>query len=179
MKFYTKKQLTRLRIALIFESKKRTNYIVKKNIFHHVGKNFFFQPRFIPADPELISFHDNVVVASNVTFITHDIAHNMLDNLGEHKYSYNTGCIEVMNNVFIGTNTTILPNVRIGSNVIIGANSLITKDVPDNSVVVGTPARVISTFDEFVEKRKNIIWMPADKMWEKFMNEKGNYNEEN
>ena len=156
MKEYTKKQLTRLRIALIFESKKRTKYIIKKNVFHHVGKNFFFQPRFIPADPELISFHDNVVVASNVTFITHDIAHNMLNNLGIHNFEYNAGCIEVMNNVFIGTNTTILPNVRIGSNVIIGANSLITKDVPDNCVVVGTPAKVISTFDDFIEKRKNI-----------------------
>ena len=177
MKFYTKKQLTRLRIALIFESKKRTKYIVKKNIFHHVGKNFFFQPRFIPADPKLISFHDNVVVASNVTFITHDIAHNMLDNLSDYKYGYNTGCIEVMDNVFIGSNTTILPNVRIGSNVIIGANSLITKDVPDNSVVAGVPAKVISSFDEFVEKRKHISWLPEEKMWEKFYLEKGNTNE--
>ena len=84
-----------------------------------------------------------------------------------------------MNNVFIGTNTTILPNVRIGSNVIIGANSLITKDVPDNCVVVGTPAKVISTFDDFIEKRKNIKLLPTDKMWEKFMNEKGKYNEKN
>ena len=140
MKFYTKKQLKRLRIALIFESKKRTRYIVKHNVFHHVGDNFFFQPRFIPADPELISFHNNVVVASNVTFITHDIAHNMLNNLNEENYSYNTGCIEVMDNVFIGSNTTILPNIRIGSNVIIGAGSVVTKDIPDNSVVVGVPA---------------------------------------
>lgn len=177
MKFYTKKQLKRLRIALIFESKKRTRYIVKHNIFHHVGDNFFFQPRFIPADPELISFHNNVVVASNVTFITHDIAHNMLNNLNEENYSYNTGCIEIMDNVFIGSNTTILPNIRIGSNVIIGAGSVVTKDVPDNSVVVGVPARVISSFDDFLKKRKEISYITTDKLWEKFYEEKGKQNE--
>ena len=174
MKQYTKKQLRRLRIALIFESKKRTKYIVKHKVFHDVGKNFFFQPRFIPSDPELVTFHDNVVVASNVTFITHDISHNMLNNLGEFKYGYNNGCIEVMNNVFIGANVTILPNVRIGSNVIIGAGSLVTKDVPDNSVVVGVPAKVIESFDEYLEKRKNISYLPEDKAWEKFYNEKNN-----
>ena len=177
MKFYTKKQLKRLRIALIFESKKRTKYIVKHNIFHNVGDNFFFQPRFIPADPELISFHNNVVVASNVTFITHDITHNMLNNLGEYNYSYNAGCIEVMNNVFIGSNTIILPNIRIGSNVIIGAGSIITKDIPDNSVVAGVPAKIIGNFDEYLEKRKNFSYLSDDKLWEKFHLEKGNTNE--
>ena len=177
MKFYTKKQLKRLRIALIFESRKRTNYIVKHNVFHSVGKNFFFQPRFIPSDPELISFHDNVVVASNVTFITHDISHLMLDNIGEEKYSYNSGCIEVMNNVFIGANTTILPNVRIGSNVIIAAGSVVTKDIPDNSVVAGVPAHVIETFEEYLRKRKNVIYQDPSKQWEKFLNDKGSKNE--
>lgn len=174
MKFYTKKQLKRLRIALIFESNKRTRYIVKHNIFKSVGKNFFFQPRFIPSDPELISFHDNVVVASNVTFITHDITHLMLNNLPNKNinYAYNTGCIEVMNNVFIGSNTIILPNVRIGSNVIVAAGSVITKDIPDNSVVAGIPATVLETFDKYIEKRKDIIYLNNDNAWEKFYNEK-------
>lgn len=174
MKFYTKKQLKRLRVALIFESNKRTKYIVNHNFFKNVGKNFFFQPRFIPADPELISFHDNVVVASNVTFITHDITHNMLNNMDgcNLNFEYNNGCIEVMNNVFIGSNSIILPNVRIGSNVIIAAGSIITKDIPDNSVVAGVPARVIETFDNYLEKRKNIKYLDTNSAWEKFYNEK-------
>ena len=177
MKLYTKKQLKRLRISLIFESKKRTRYIVKHNIFHSVGKNFFFQPRFIPSDPELIAFHDNVCVASNVTFITHDISDSMLNNISDVHYSYNSGCIEVMNNVFIGANTTILPNIRIGSNVIIAAGSVVTKDIPDNSVVAGVPAHVIETFDDYLAKRKNVVFLPVDKMWEKFLLEKDNHNE--
>lgn len=44
---------------------------------------------------------------------------------------------------FIGTNATILPNVKIGKNVIIGAGSVVTKDIPDNSMAVGIPAKVI------------------------------------
>lgn len=155
MKLYTKKQLKRLRIALIFESNKRTRYIVKHKIFKSVGDNFFFQPRFIPSDPEYISFGNNVVVASNVTFITHDVSHLMLNNLSEEKFNYNFGQITVGNNVFIGANVTILPGVTIGDNVIVGACSLITKDIPSNSVVVGSPARVIETFDEYLEKRRN------------------------
>jgi acetyltransferase-like isoleucine patch superfamily enzyme len=179
MKIYTKKQLKRLRIALIFESKKRTKYIVNHNVFHSVGKDFFFQPRFIPSDPELISFHDNVTVASNVTFITHDIAHNMLNNIGKNYYCYNTGCIEIMNNVFIGSNSTILPNIRIGSNVIIAAGSVVTKDIPDNSVVAGVPAKVIESFDEYISKRSNLTYLPEKNLWEKFYLEKGIPNEKN
>ena len=64
------------------------------------------------------------------------------------------GCIEVMNNVFIGAGTRILYNTRIGNNVIIGADSLVNKDIPDNSVYAGVPARFICTFDEYVKKAR-------------------------
>ncbi len=59
-----------------------------------------------------------------------------------------------MDNVFIGSGTRILYNTRIGTNVIIGSDSLITKDIPDNSVYAGVPARYICSFDEYVEKHK-------------------------
>ena len=162
MKKYTKKQLTRLKVALIFESKKRTKYIVKHKIFNSVGDNFFFQPRIIPSDPELIKFHNNVSVASDVTFITHDIAHNVLNNLGEGYFPYNYGCIEVLDNVFIGANSTILPNIKIGPNAIIAAGSVVTKDVPENSIVAGVPAKVIGTFNDYVEKRKYMVSYPIE-----------------
>ena len=59
-----------------------------------------------------------------------------------------------MNNVFIGSGSRILFNTRIGNNVIIGSDSLVTKDIPDNSVYAGVPARRICSFDEYVEKHK-------------------------
>lgn len=178
MKSYIKKQLVRLRVFLIFDAYKRTNYIVKKNLFYRVGKNFFFQPRILPNDTKMISFGDNVVVASNVTFINHDIIHNLLNNMNNGKYyPYYLRPILVGNNVFIGANTTILPNVKIGSNVIIGSGSVVTKDIPDNQVVCGNPARKVSSFDEYVRKRENIYTsdiIDIDKLWSLFNDEKNN-----
>ena len=56
--------------------------------------------------------------------------------------------------VYIGNNVIILPGVTIGSNVIIGAGAVVSKNIPDNSVAVGIPARVIKTADEYLEKLK-------------------------
>jgi sugar O-acyltransferase (sialic acid O-acetyltransferase NeuD family) len=53
------------------------------------------------------------------------------------------GNVKVGSFTNIGSNATILPNVKIGNNVIVGAGSVVTKDVPDNCVVVGTPAKII------------------------------------
>lgn len=64
------------------------------------------------------------------------------------------GCIEIGDNVFIGSNTTVLYDVKIGSNVVIGAGSLVNKDIPDNSVAAGVPARVIGTFENLKRKRQ-------------------------
>lgn len=181
MSSYKKIFLKKLRIYLMNSSEKRTKYIIKHNIFGSVGDNFFFQPRKIPNDPKLIKFHNNVVVASNVTFINHDVMNKMLNNLNDGTfYKYYSGCTEIMDNVFIGSNTTILPNVKIGSNVIIGAGSVVTKDIPNNRVVAGNPAKEICTFEEFIEKRKqkenNIIEYYSDnlleKIWEDFNNQR-------
>jgi acetyltransferase-like isoleucine patch superfamily enzyme len=51
--------------------------------------------------------------------------------------------IHIGNNVWIGANVSILPGVHIGHNVVIGAGSVVTKDIPDNSVAAGVPCRVI------------------------------------
>lgn len=53
------------------------------------------------------------------------------------------GNVEVGSFSHIGSNATILPNVKIGANVIIGAGSVVTKDIPDNCVAVGVPAKII------------------------------------
>lgn len=144
----------RVRIALIPSALKRTRYLVEHNIFKSVGEKFFFQPRFIPQDPKFIIFHNNVSIASNVTFITHDVIQKVFNNIDLKKQcKKHYVCIEIMDNVFIGSNTTILSNIRIGPNVIVGAGSVITKDVPPNSIVAGVPAEIIGKFDELYNKR--------------------------
>lgn len=84
-------------------------------------------------------------------------------------FPQNRGCIEVGDNVMIGANSTVLPNVRIGSNVIIGAGSIVTKDIPDNSVAAGVPCRVIGKFEDLVEKRKSVVaFDTAEDYWGNF-----------
>lgn len=55
--------------------------------------------------------------------------------------------VEIGERSFLGFNTIILPNVRIGSYCVVGAHSLVTKDVPDYSVVAGNPAKLVRRFD--------------------------------
>ena len=75
MKPWTKNQLRRIRIAMMINSDARNRYIKKKQIFKSMGENVFFQPRVIPSDPQLIKLHNNIVITSNVTFVTHDVFH--------------------------------------------------------------------------------------------------------
>ena len=92
-------------------------------------------------------------VASGVKFWTHDIINKMLDyQFPETKHIELKKEISVGNNVFIGGNSQILYGVSIGNNVIIGAGSVVVKDIPDNSVVAGNPARIIGEYDDILKK---------------------------
>ena len=114
-----------------------------------VGKDFNRQQGcFIdPTHCFLIDIGDNVTFSIRVTLMAHDASTKK--SLGYTKI----GRISVGDNVFVGANTTILPNVSIGNNVVIGANSLVTKSIPDNCVVAGNPARVLCSLEEFKEKK--------------------------
>lgn len=148
-----------LRLYTILNAAKRTQYYKDKKIFHSMGENCLVMDRKVPLYAKLISLGNNVQIASNVHFNTHDVTHLMLNNreksFGRDKrYPEKVGCIEIGDNVFIGAGTSINYNVKIGSNVIVGACSLITKDIPDNCVVGGIPAKVLCSFEEYLEKRE-------------------------
>ena len=101
----------------------------------------------------MISFGDNVHVASGVTFVNHDITALMfryMDN--DASIQERKGEIIIGNNVFIGSNSTILYDVMIGDNVIVGAGSLVNKNIPSGSVAAGVPCRVIGKFDDYKDK---------------------------
>ena len=154
-----------LRLMMITSSGKRANYLRDHHIFHHIGNDCTIVERKVPLYPRLISLGNNVHLAAKVLLVPHDAIHLCLNNyeksLGKEPcYKEKIGCIEIGDNVFVGSNTTILYDVKIGSNVIIGAGSLVNKDIADNSVAVGTPARVIGTFDEFVAKRRAMSMYP-------------------
>ncbi|MGV3004505.1 acyltransferase [Aerococcus urinaeequi] len=150
---------------------KRSKIIMSTGIFNNVGKGIAWQPRSLPADPELIRLHNNISVAANVTFITHDVFKFVFNKLDlDITFGKNLGCIEVMDNVAIGSNVVIMPNVKIGPNAIIGAGSVVTKDVAEGMIVAGNPARVIGEFDDLLNRRiQNDGGIDSvDKAWELF-----------
>lgn len=103
-------------------------------------------------EPWIITLGSNVHITGGTKFITHDggtlLYRKQIPDLEITKP------IVVGNDVYIGNNVIILPGVTIGNNVVIGAGAVVSKDIPDNSVAVGVPARVIKTADEYLEKLK-------------------------
>lgn len=99
----------------------------------------------------LITIGNHVTLAPRVHILAHDSSTKQL--LGYTKI----GAVTIGNNVFIGANTIILPNVTIGDNVIIGAGSVVSKDIPSKSVAAGNPAQVIGTIDDYVSKNKALM----------------------
>ena len=137
---------------------KRGLFAKKHHIYAHVGENVTIQSRMIPVYSELISFGNNVHIARNVDFVTHDIIHGMLNRLPEEekrnfKFKEHIGCIEILDNVMVGSNSVIMYGTRIGPNVIIASGSVVTKDCEPNSVYAGCPAKKIGTLDDFIAKR--------------------------
>ena len=147
-------RLNKLRFFIIWDGEKRAEFLKKKKILRGIGENCLFQTRNFPMDPKCLLIHNNVTIAAKVNFVTHEAIRHVLVNKYNKPYSMNLGCIEIMDNVFIGLGAIIMPNVRINENVIIAAGSVVTKDVPPNSVVAGVPARVIGTFDDLNKKRE-------------------------
>ena len=125
------------------------SYAKKVGVKMH-GKVYFYGKPNLSTEPWMISFGDNVHIAKNVDFITHDgglvILRKDFPDLEISKP------IKVGSDVYFGINCIILPGVTIGNRVIVAAGSIVTKSIPDNSVVAGVPAKIIKTVDEYQEK---------------------------
>ncbi len=95
----------------------------------------------------LIELGDNVTLAEDVKLIAHDGGVAVLRSMHPNINVY--GTIKINNNCFIGVNAVILPDVIIGPNSVVAAGSVVTKDVPPNTVVAGVPARVICSLGDY------------------------------
>ena len=115
-----------------------------------VGKNFHRMGRVIidPSHCYHITIGDEVTLAPRVLILAHDASTRMF--LGKTRAAN----VTIGNNVFVGAGSIILPGVHIGNRVIIGAGSVVTNDIPDNSLAVGNPAKVLCPIDEYLEKEK-------------------------
>lgn len=107
-----------------------------------VGENFYANHNLVILDVAPVHFGDNVMVACNCGFYT---ATHPIDAVARKSGREFALPITVGDDVWIGSGAQVLPGVIIGSNVVIGAGSVVSKDIPDHSVAVGNPCRVIRT----------------------------------
>ena len=112
-----------------------------KNI--KIGKNVFINMCCKFQDQGGITIDDNCLIGHNVTFAT--LNHDFNPQRRAHLLP---AAIKVNKNVWIGSNSTILPGVTIGEGSIIGAGSTVTKDVPPNCIAAGNPCRVIKSIEK-------------------------------
>lgn len=101
-----------------------------------------------PSHCWLIEIGDDVTIAPRVHILCHDASTKTFLDYTK------IGRVTIGNKVFIGAESVILPGVTIGNNVVIGANSTVTHNIPDNSVAVGSPAKVICSLGDYLEKEK-------------------------
>lgn len=105
--------------------------------------------------PSLIEIGNHVRLNTNLSILTHDGGFWVL------RYKYKefiptSGKVKIGNNVYFARNCSVFKGVTIGDNCIIGYGSVVTRDIPENSVAVGAPARVVCTLDEYYNKRKKL-----------------------
>lgn len=115
-----------------------------------VGDNFNAMEGTIidPGHCWLIEIGNNVTLAPRVHLLAHDAS--MKKSLGYVKL----GKVKIGNNVFIGANTTVLPNVTIDDNTIIGAGSVVSKSLLGGGVYCGNPCKKLFSYEEWLEKIK-------------------------
>lgn len=128
------------------------NIDILKNKGLIVGENVNIEKGVViePSMPWLVTIGNNVTLAPQVYVLAHDASTKI--PMGVTK----VGRVTIGNNVFIGAKTVILPNVTIGDNVVIGSGSIVTRDIENNSVAVGNPAKKIMTLDDYIKKNSEI-----------------------
>lgn len=174
-----------VRLLLCRSSRKRAEYLKRHDLLGGIGENCFWGPWLLPLYPKMIVLHDNVHVHRSTRILTHDLLNRFFaacDPKADFGFPEKLGCVELMDNVYIGMKVVINPNVRINKNCIVSAGSVVTSDVPENSIVSGIPAKVTGRFDMFMALRKmskNQTYkfknqeLPneiAEKEWERFLN---------
>lgn len=116
-----------------------------------VGDNTKIYDSFIDNGHGYLIEIGNNCILTHCTVLSHDASTQI-----KFKKS-KIGIVKIGDNTFVGWGAIILPNVKIGDNCIIGAGCVVSKDIPDNSIVVGNPCKVVSNIDSFNKKHSEAL----------------------
>lgn len=116
-----------------------------------IGKDNQFLSNFWSSEPYLIEIGDNCQITAGVKIFTHGGA--KVARVKDPNFDC-FGKVKIGSNVYIGTNSLIMPGVTVGDNVLIAAGSVVTHTVPDNVVIGGNPAHIICSFDDYYQKNQ-------------------------
>ena len=114
-----------------------------KNI--HIGHNFTGNYNLTILDIREVWIGDNVMIGPGTLIST---VNHPLTPMGRRQHLGIAKPVRIGNDVWIGGNVTILPGVTIGNNVVVAAGAVVTKDIPDNTLVVGVPAKKIRDLED-------------------------------
>lgn len=130
-----------------------------KSKCYFMGDNVSLFTSSLGTEPYLLSIHDNVMVAAGVQFITHDVScFTMSRYLGlpDDKPLDKVAPITLWDNCMIGAFSILMPGCSVGKNSVVATGSVVTKQIPDNEVWGGVPAKFIMTTEEYAHKLYDI-----------------------
>lgn len=103
---------------------------------------------------EGVTIEDNVFIGHGVTFINDTYPRATADGRLQTEADWKVERTVIKQGASVGSGATILSNVVIGENAIVGAGSVVTKDVPPNSIVAGNPAKLLRSIEHSLEVSK-------------------------
>lgn len=156
IKYMIKRIIRKLRLALALRNKESyIKYLRSKGV--KIGKNCILMDyKSVTIDitrPSLVTIGDNVLIHRNFTLLTHDfVTRRFLEQYND--FIPSSGKVTIGNNVSFGMDCKVLKGVTIGDNCFIATGSIVTSNIPSNSIAGGSPCKVISTIEDFYKFRK-------------------------
>ena len=125
-------------------------YLRRRGVFWAMGDHCSIQQNVVVTDPKFVRLGNNVRL-SGCTIFGHDGSVNMLNRA----FGVNldrVGPVDLRDDVYVGHGAIILPGVTIGPRALVAAGAVVNRDVPENTIVAGVPAKTVGPLDEYVAR---------------------------